>query len=80
MGFELNAEPSPKEMANEFVDRMKSTLNEARAALRKSKDDMARYYNQHREPMPVSNLAKKSTSMARTSTPLGPHGNYHTGS
>jgi hypothetical protein len=45
MGFELNAEPLPKEMANKFVDRMKSTLDEARAALQKSKDDMARYYN-----------------------------------
>jgi hypothetical protein len=45
MGFEPNAEPSPKETANEFVDRMKSTLDEARAALQKSKDDMASYYN-----------------------------------
>jgi hypothetical protein len=45
MGFEPNAEPSPKETANEFVDQMKSTLDEARAALQKSKDDMARYYN-----------------------------------
>jgi hypothetical protein len=35
----------PKEMANEFIDRMKSTLDEARAALQKSKDNMARYYN-----------------------------------
>jgi hypothetical protein len=46
MGFEPNTEPSPKETANEFVDRMKSTLDEARAALQKSKDDMACYYNQ----------------------------------
>ena len=53
MGFEPNAEPSPKETANEFVDRMKSTLDEARAALQKSKDDMARYYNRRREPTPV---------------------------
>jgi hypothetical protein len=45
MGFKPNAEPSPKEMANEFVDWMKSTLDEARAALRKSKDNMAHYYN-----------------------------------
>jgi hypothetical protein len=45
MGFEPNTEPLPKETANEFVDQMKSTLEEARAALQKSKDDMARYYN-----------------------------------
>ena len=47
IGVELNAEPSPKDTANEFIDRMKSTLDKARAALRKLKDDMACYYNQH---------------------------------
>jgi hypothetical protein len=45
MGFAPNAEPSPKQMANEFGDQMQSTLDEARAALQKSKDDMACYYN-----------------------------------
>jgi hypothetical protein len=45
MGFEPNAKPSPKETANEFVDQMKSTLDEGRAALQKSKGDMAHYYN-----------------------------------
>jgi Tfp pilus assembly protein PilE len=34
------------EAVNEFADHMKSTLNEAKAALMKSKEDMARYYNQ----------------------------------
>ena len=32
---------------------MKSTLDEAHAALGKSKDDMARYYNQQRTPAPT---------------------------
>jgi hypothetical protein len=59
MGFKPNAEPSPKETANEFVDRMKSTLDEARAALQKSKDDMACYYNQHQEPTPVFEPGEK---------------------
>jgi hypothetical protein len=45
MGFEPNAEPSPKETTNEFVDQMKTTLDKARAALQKLKDDMACYYN-----------------------------------
>ena len=45
MGFEPNVEPSWNETTNEFVERMKSTLEEAKSALRKSKDDMARYYN-----------------------------------
>ena len=31
---------------------MQSTLDEAKAALAKSKDDMARYYNQRRLPAP----------------------------
>jgi hypothetical protein len=38
---------------------MKSTLDKARAALRKLKDDMACYYNQHREPTPVFEPGEK---------------------
>jgi len=53
MGFEPNVEPSRNEAVNEFVDRMKSTLEEAKSALRKSKDDMARYYNRRRDPTPI---------------------------
>jgi hypothetical protein len=46
MGFEPNQPPSKVKAVNEFTNRMKSTLEEARAALAKSKGDMARYYNQ----------------------------------
>ena len=53
MGFEPNSEPSPKEAVNEFVDRMKSTLEEAKSALAKSKEEMATYYNRRRTPAPV---------------------------
>jgi hypothetical protein len=42
MGFEPNQRPSKVESVNEFTDRMQSTLDEAKAALAKSKDDMAR--------------------------------------
>jgi hypothetical protein len=38
------------EAVNEVAERMKSTLDEAWAALAKSKKDMARYYNQCRTP------------------------------
>jgi len=41
------------EAVNEFTDRMKMALEEAKAALNKAKDDMARYYNQKRLPAPV---------------------------
>jgi hypothetical protein len=37
---------------NEFTNRMRSTLDEAKAALAKSKDDMAQYYNQRHTPAP----------------------------
>ena len=53
MGFEPGQRPSKLKAVNEFADHMKSTLNEARVALAKSKDDMARYYNQWRTLAPT---------------------------
>jgi hypothetical protein len=35
------------EVVNEFVEHMKSATEEARSAIKKSKDDMACYYNCH---------------------------------
>ena len=45
MGFEPNLQQSHLESVNEFKDWMKNTLEEAKAALAKSKDDMTKYYN-----------------------------------
>jgi hypothetical protein len=45
MGFELHQLPSKVEAVNKFTDRMRDTLEEAKSALAKAKDDMARYYN-----------------------------------
>jgi hypothetical protein len=53
MGFEPCQPPSKVEAVNDFTDRMKSTLEEAKSAIAKAKDDMARYYNQRRTPAPV---------------------------
>jgi hypothetical protein len=47
------------EAVNEFTDRMKDTLSEAQATLMKSKDDMARYYNQHCKPTPTFAVGEK---------------------
>jgi len=47
MGFEPHQPHSRVEAMNEFADGMKATLEEAKSALTKSKDEMARYYNQH---------------------------------
>ena len=52
MGFEPRM-PSGNESVNEFTDRMKSALEEAKASLVKAKDDMAKYYDRKRLPTPV---------------------------
>jgi hypothetical protein len=59
MGFEPNQRSSKLEAVNKFADRMKSSLNEAWAALTKSKEDMAQYYNQHQTPAPNFTAGKK---------------------
>lgn len=52
MGFEPGQRQSRVESVNEFMDWMKSTLEEVKAALAKSKDDMTQYYNQGRTAVP----------------------------
>jgi len=52
MGFEPK-QPARVEAVNEFTDRMKMALEEAKSALNKAKDDMARYYNQQHLPTPT---------------------------
>ena len=53
MGFEPAQLPTKAEAVLEFANCMKDTLSEAQAALVKSKDDMAHYYNQHHMPAPT---------------------------
>jgi hypothetical protein len=55
MGFEPDQPPSRLESVNEFTEQMKTTIEEAKAALVKSKDDMARYYDQKRTCAPEYN-------------------------
>ena len=52
MGFELDQLQSHIESINEFKEWMKDTLDEAKAALVKSKNEMAKYYNWKRTPAP----------------------------
>ena len=59
MGFEPEQPPSWRESVNEFAERMKTTLEEAKAALAKSKDDMTWYYNQKRVRAPEYNLGDR---------------------
>ena len=52
MGFEPNQRRSHLESVNEFKEWIGEALKEAKAALAKSKDDMAKYYDQRRTPAP----------------------------
>ena len=52
MGFKPDQHRSHIESVNEFKMRMEDALNEAKAALVKSKDDMAKYYDWRRTPAP----------------------------
>ena len=52
MGFEPGQCCSHLESVNEFKDRIKEALDEAKAALTKSRDNMARYYDQKHTPAP----------------------------
>ena len=52
MGFEPDQLDSHVETVNEFKDTMEASLEEAKSALVKAKDDMVRYYNQRQTPAP----------------------------
>ena len=52
MGFEPDQPDSHVETINEFKDHMETSLEKAKSALAKAKDDIARYYNQCRTPAP----------------------------
>ena len=52
MGFEPGQPRSRLESVNEFKEQMTDALTEAKAALSKSKDDMAKYYDRRWTPTP----------------------------
>jgi len=53
MGFELSQAPSGLETVNEFTERMKSAIEEAKLVICKAQEDMTRYYNRKRTLAPV---------------------------
>jgi len=67
------------ESVNEVKDWMTDTLEEAKVALAKLKDDMALYYNQKRTPAPSSKQVIWSSLMLATFRPLDLHVNFLTG-
>jgi hypothetical protein len=50
MGFEPQQPQSTLESANEFVEHIAWGIEEAKAALTKTKDEHAMFYNRRREP------------------------------
>jgi len=72
MGFEPRHPLSKLESVNEFRDRMARAQEEAKAALAKAKDDMARYYDRRRTPAPKYKIGDKvylDASDIRTTRP-----------
>jgi len=59
MGFEPRQNPSGLETVNEFTERMRTAIEEAKSAIRKAQDDMKRYYDCRRTPAPVFNPGDK---------------------
>jgi len=53
MGFEPRQNPSGLETVNEFTERMRTAIKEAKSAIHKVQDDMKKYYDQRRTPAPV---------------------------
>jgi len=59
MGFEPRQDHSDLEMVNEFTERMRMAIKEAKSAICKAQEDMKRYYDQRRTPAPVFNPGDK---------------------
>jgi len=73
MGFEPRQNHSDLETVNEFTERMRIAIEEAKSAIRKAQEDMKRYYNRCRTSAPVFNPGDKvflDASDIRTMRPL----------
>jgi len=59
MGFEPQQNHSDLETVNEFTERMRMAIEEAKSAIHKAQEDMKRYYDRRRTPAPVFNPGDK---------------------
>jgi len=59
MGFEPWQNPSCLETVNEFTERMRTAIDEAKSVICKAQDDMKRYYDQRRTPALMFNPGDK---------------------
>jgi len=73
MGFKPRQNPSSLETVNEFTERMRMAIEEAKSAIHKAQNDMKKYYNQRRTLAPVFKPGDKvflNTLDIRTTHPL----------
>jgi len=73
MGFEPRRNASSLETVNEFTERIRTAIEEAKSTIRKAQDDMKRYYDRRRTLAPVFNPGDKvflDASDIRTMRPL----------
>jgi len=59
MGFEPQQNPSSLEKVNEFTERMRMAIEEAKSMIHKAQDNMKRYYDRRRTLAPVFNPGDK---------------------
>jgi len=59
IGFKPQQNHSNLETVNEFTERMRMVIEEAKSAIRKAQEDMKRYYDRRRTPAPVFNPGDK---------------------
>ena len=71
MGFEPSQQRSHPESVNKFKELMDSAPKEAKAALTKSKDDMAKYYDRDVLLLPTTDRGTRSIWMPVTYKPTG---------
>ena len=55
MGFEPQQNHSDLETVNEFTERMRMAIEEAKSVIRKVQEDIKRYYDRRRTPALVFN-------------------------
>jgi len=63
MGFEPQQNPSGLETVNEFTERMRTAIKEAKSAICKAQDDMKKYYDQRRTPATKSSLTHRTSRL-----------------
>jgi len=59
MGFEPRQNSSSLETVNEFTERIRMAINEAKSVICKAQDDMKRYYDRCKTLAPVFNPGDK---------------------